>query len=135
MDLSTITGVNINLKPGQEEQKFGDMFEQYAASDTGLFEKYFSNELSISELDKALNDNLTINITTENGEEPLPSLVSAGAIFSLINNDLDPMHISTEEIDAFLEDSEYKYDDLAEMNLEDAVNVILDVGTNKFQNS
>ena len=91
-----------------------------------------SDQLSIGELEKALSDNFTINITTENGEEALPSGISAGAIFGFINTDMD-LAISTEEMDAFLEGSEYDYADLAEMNLEDAVNTILSVGMNKFQ--
>ncbi|MBQ4647331.1 MAG: hypothetical protein IJB79_08280 [Candidatus Gastranaerophilales bacterium] len=130
MDFSNVTGLSVSIKPGQEEQKFGDMFNEYAASGMSLFSP--SDQLSIGELENALSDNFTINITTENGEEALPSGVSAAAIFGFINTDMD-IAISTEEMDAFLEGSEYDYADLAEMNLEDAVNTILNVGMSKFQ--
>ena len=59
------------------------------------------------------------------------SLVGS-VVFGLINSDDDNKHITTDEINIFLEDTGTSYDDLADMSMDEALVLLQQAGEKKF---
>lgn len=119
--------INVVFNEDCANKKFGDVYNVY--SQTQQFGDRHMDSLSIDELNAAINDNMQIKVGGLFGGFNIGSQDATNVIWDMINSDEDNEHITTDEIDKFLENTDYSFDDLAEMNLEEAVDILIQTGT------
>ena len=118
--------INVAFNEGCANKKFGEVYNIY--SQTKQFGDNHMGSLSFDELNAAIGENMQVKIGGFFGGFNVASQDATSIIWGMINSDEDDEHITTDEIDKFLEDTDYSFDDLAEMNLEEAVDILIQTG-------